>query len=110
MRKLATLAALLAVGAATIAPAFAEAPICLQSNRIDRTTVVNPRTILFHMKDGKVWRSEMRTPCLGLKFNGFAYASHDDEICGGLQSIHVLRTEEVCMLGSFTPETVGTHS
>jgi hypothetical protein len=102
MKKIATFAAMLCVGLASIAPAAAEAPVCLQSNRIDRTTVVNPKTILFRMKDGKVWRSTLATPCLGLKFNGFVYVTHADEVCGGSQSIRVLQTDQVCLLGRFT--------
>lgn len=109
MRKFAALAILLASCTATVAPAFAEAPICLQTNRIDRTTVVNPKTILFHMKDGKIYRSAMRTACLGLKFHGFAYVVRAGEICGGSQSIRVLATGEVCVLGKFTPEVIGAH-
>ena len=110
MNKIAALAVLLGVGAATIAPAMAASTVCLQTNLIDRTTVVNPKTILFRMKDGKVWRSDMRTACISLKFYGFAYVTHDDQICGGSQSIRVLNTNEVCVLGKFTPETVGQHS
>ncbi|HXC54612.1 MAG TPA: hypothetical protein VNU97_04910 [Rhizomicrobium sp.] len=109
MKKIATLAALLGIGLASVAPAMADAPVCLQNRLIDRTTVVNPKTILFRMKDGKVWRSSLATPCLSLKFNGFIYVAHTDDICGGSQSIRVLNTNEVCLLGRFTPEIVG-HS
>ncbi len=71
MKKFAICAVVLALTAATIAPAAAEAPVCLKTYWIDRTTVVNPKTILFRMKDGKVWRSDLRTPCPSLKFYGF---------------------------------------
>ena len=109
MNKIAAFAVLIGVGAATIAPAMGAANVCLQTNLIDRTTVVNPKTILFRMKDGKVWRSDMRTACISLKFNGFVYVVHGDEICGGAQSIRVLNTDEVCVLGRFSPETIGQH-
>ena len=109
MKKIAALTAMLAIGVASIVPAAAETPVCLRTNWIDRTTVVNPKTILFRMKDGKVWRSSMRTACLSLKFNGFVYVVHGDEICGGSQSIRVLNTDEVCLLGPFSAETLG-HS
>jgi hypothetical protein len=111
MKQIATLAALLAIGAATIAPAAAEGTVCLQTSRIDRTTVVNPKTILFRMIDGKVYRNTLRAPCLGLKFNGFAYVLHGtDTLCGNAQPIRVLNTGEVCMLGNFVPETIGQHT
>jgi hypothetical protein len=107
MKKITLFLAALLLGAGSIAPALADAPVCLRSQWIDRTTVVNPTTILFRMKDGKVWRNTLKSPCLGLKFNGFVYVLHgSDEICGEVQSIRVLRTNEVCILGPFTPEVV----
>ena len=109
MKKFAICAVAMALTAAAIAPAAAEGSVCLQTYWIDRTTVVNPKTILFRMKDGKVYRSELRTPCIGLRFNGFEYTTHADEICGGSQSIHVLQSGEVCTLGRFTPEIIGQH-
>jgi hypothetical protein len=109
MKKIAALAVLLAL-TAPVTPALAEAPLCLLSRDVDRTTVVNPTTILFHMKDGKVYRSTMRSACIGLRFNGFVYVTHDEEICGGSQSIRVLRTDQVCLLGRFTPEKIGKHA
>jgi len=109
MKKIAALIVLLALSA-SVAPALAEPAICLQSRDIDRTTVVNPTTILFRMKDGKVYRSTLRTPYLGLRFNGFVYVTRIDEICGGSQSIRVLNTDQVCLLGRFTPEKIGNHT
>jgi len=107
MKKIVLFLATLIIGAGSVAPALADAPICLKSYYIDRTTVLNPTTILFRMKDGKVWRSTLRTPCLGLKFNGFVYVLRgNDEVCGGMQTIRVLRTHEICQLGPFTPEPV----
>ena len=112
MKKLATLGALAVVGAALIAPVAAaeHAPTCLQSDRIDRTSVVNPQKILFRLKDGRVYSSHLRTPCLGLRFNGFVYVTPMDEICGGSQSIRVLQTNQVCVLGPFEPERIGAHA
>ena|SRR5258707_2090870 len=106
MRRLAMLGAFLVIGAAALSPAGAR-PLCLTPRQIDHTTVVSPRTILFHMKDGKIWRSDLRTPCLGLKFYGFRYETAIDEICSGSQAIQVLRTHEVCVLGPFQPQTIG---
>jgi hypothetical protein len=107
-KKFAIFAALTALTAAT--PALADSDVCIKSAMLDRTTVVNPKTILFHLKGGKTYRSELRTPCLGLKFNGFVYVTPTDEICGGSQSIRVLNTDQVCLLGKFTPEKIGQHS
>ncbi|HEX4292954.1 MAG TPA: hypothetical protein VHZ29_02365 [Rhizomicrobium sp.] len=112
MKKIAALAAVLTIGTSTIAPAVAQpAPICLQTSRIDHTTVVDPRTILFRMKDGKVYRNNLRNACIGLKFNGFSYVLRGtDELCGDAQAIRVLQTNETCLLGKFVPETVGQHT
>lgn len=110
MKRFVALTVLLAAVASPVVPAAAEMrPICLQSSQIDRTTVVNPRTILFRLKDGRVYRSDLRTPCLGLRFNGFVYVTPMDEICGGSQSIRVLNTDQVCTLGNFTPQVVSHH-
>lgn len=112
MKKLISLAALAAVGAAAIAtPAVASenTPICLKTNWIDKTTVVNEHRILFRMKDGKVYSSELPTPCLGLRFNGFVYTTSYMEICGKSESIRVLNTGQICTLGNFKAETVGQH-
>jgi hypothetical protein len=103
MKTLAKLVLLLAVGTASIAPAAA-APVCLNSYYIDRTTVVDGKTILFRMKNGAVWRNTLRTTCSGLRFNGFVYTLQTAEICGDLQSIQVLHTGEVCLLGKFSRE------
>ena len=105
MGKFAILTALIALATAAPAAAATEGSICLRIREIDQTKVVDAKTILFKMKDGKVWRNTLLSPCPGLLFNGFAYAVHFDEICGNQQAIHVLRTHEVCLLGPFTPET-----
>ena len=81
-------------------------PICLRSSLIDHTRALDDRTLLFYMKDNKVWISRMRTTCIDLKINGFIYvATPPEDICGGLQSIRVLRTGSVCILGRFEPYT-----
>jgi hypothetical protein len=112
MKKIAALAVLLATGFGIVTPALAkgEAPICLKTDWIDRTTVVNPQEILFRMKDGKTYSSKLSTPCIGLRFNGFVYETSFTEVCGGSQSIRVLKTGEVCTLGKFEPVTVGQHA
>ncbi len=101
MRKLALAAILLVTSA--ISPAMAS-NTCLMTHRIDNTKVVDAKTILFRMKDGKVWRNTLQTPCPGLLFEGFVYVAHNDQICGNEQSIRVLRSHEVCMLGPFAPD------
>ncbi|MGH6872171.1 MAG: hypothetical protein ACREHE_11755 [Rhizomicrobium sp.] len=87
------------------APASAQAnQVCLRSNDIARTSVPDAHTILFHMKDGKVWKNTLAAGCPELRFNGFIYnADPSGEICGNLQTIRVIRSGAVCLLGPFTP-------
>lgn len=78
--------------------------VCLRSYRIDRTTYQREdNSLLFHMKNGKIWKNHLRSPCNGLSFNGFSYVNHTGQICGNFQSIQVLQNGQVCLLGPFTP-------
>jgi hypothetical protein len=76
---------------------------CLWTYQIDHTHVVNPRTVLFYMKNGKVWTNTLKGPCPGLEFHGFSYVTHSDQICSNAVPIRVIETGEVCALGPFTP-------
>lgn len=102
------MAASLAIGTAfakDAAPAPAKPrQVCLQVSRIDNTHVVDKSTIIFRMTGGKLWKNDLRTPCSGLNFYGFAYVTRDGQICN-TQPIMILRTHEVCMLGDFVPYT-----
>lgn len=109
MSKFVALTAVALLAALPAAAHPARTPTCVKSVDLDRTTVVSPQKILFRLKDGKVYSSTLRTPCLGLKFNGFVYETPTDEICGGAQSIRVLQTNEVCVLGPFVAERIGQH-
>jgi hypothetical protein len=96
-----TLAAFAVVAGLVVAPASAS-PICLKTYLIDRTNVVDPTTIDFRMRDGTIYRNRLLTSCPGLRFDGFSYVVTTDEVCDNLQSIRVLRTHSVCLLGAFT--------
>lgn len=84
-------------------------PVCLEVSRIDHTHVVDPRTILFYMRGGAIWKNTLPAACPDLIFNGFAFATSIDEICSNMQSFRVLYSGEVCMLGTFTPYTPAAH-
>jgi hypothetical protein len=51
----------------------------------------------------------MPASCSGLLFRGFAYRLNYDELCDYGQSIRVLTTNQVCMLGSFTKQAPAHH-
>ena len=84
-------------------------PMCLESYLVDHTKVVNPSTILFYMRDGKVWRNDLPAPCPGLNFHGFVLTGQQGEVCAP-DSISVLSTREVCMLGRFAPDNARSHA
>jgi hypothetical protein len=65
--------------------------------------VKDAKTIIFYMKDGKAWKNTLWSRCSGLLFSGFAYVTRDGRICSNMQSIYVLNTHDVCVLGDFTP-------
>jgi hypothetical protein len=104
MMKLAAATLLLAMLAAPAA--FAQAPskpnVCLKTYLIDHTKAPNDRTVIFYMKDGSAYQSTLMAQCPELRMNGFSYvATPPEDVCGGLQSIRVIRSGSVCLLGPF---------
>lgn len=100
-------AAAFALGLTSVAQAgdtpASKGSVCLRTLDISSTTTPNDKTILFHMRDGKIWRNDLRGTCSGISFNGFAYdVTPPDQICGNMQIIRVLKTHAVCSLGPFT--------
>lgn len=95
------------------------APVCIRpfdfsTGSIDHTHVVNPTTILFYMRDGKIWKNTLHQPCRGLMLHGFEFATRQDEICSNAQSIRIIQTGEICELGEFAryvppPENAPVH-
>lgn len=119
MKTIAKLAALVAATAVSVTPIAAQAQygqndgqnVCLKTYFIDSTHVVDAKTILFRMKDGTVYRNDLAHACTGLKWDGFVYVLHYDELCSSdHQSICILRSHEVCQLGGFTKVAPTTHA
>ena len=109
MRRFALLVPMLLLAACADKPDSQEARkanVCLAPAWINNTEIVDDNTILFKMKDGKMWKNTLQDKCFGLKIEGgFAYEVRGDSICGNQQIIHVLRTHSICSLGEFTPYT-----
>jgi hypothetical protein len=101
LKTVKSLSLILAFAISSIVPATA-APTCLYSYKIDRTKVVDAKTIDFRMRDGTVYRNVLQHSCTSLPFYGFVYVVKADQICDNLQSIRVLQSHEVCLLGTFT--------
>lgn len=85
-------------------PASGEEPTkrCLNVARIYRTETPDDSTILFHMRDGAVWKNELTNPCYGLRMQGgFGFMSALDRVCD-LDLIQILGpSRSVCGLGRF---------
>ena len=78
--------------------------VCLNVTEILRSQAVDNQTIVYHMKDGKVWRNTLAAPCPELvSFSAGSYAQkmHTDYLCGYTQTITVA-SGMVCRLGGFT--------
>jgi len=80
------------------------ARVCLNLHDIQSTQVPNDRTIIFHMRDGKVWQNRLRTVCPMLSVSPWTQVIHGpDVVCSNEQFIHVTQTGDNCVLGDFTP-------
>jgi hypothetical protein len=108
--KLATLSfgvlfSALSAGTASAGPSEATPrPFCLEASSVRATDVVDERTILYRMRDGKVWKNTLKQDCPNLKFRrGFSEIVRSGQICANRQIIAVLGTNNTCQLGDFTP-------
>jgi hypothetical protein len=98
---------LLASGNTLIAPA--SAATCLKYRFIDSTKVIDAKTVDFTMKDGRVYRNNLRVQCDSLKFTGFVSGSRSGEICD-FQPIRMLQSQEFCSLGRFQAPLKSRHN
>ena len=88
-------------------PALAQdAPksVCIPAYQIDHSTTPDDFTILFYMRNHKVWKATMINQCVGLKINtrGYVYEPTDpgsDEICSNLLTIRLNDTGQTCLIG-----------
>lgn len=78
--------------------------VCLFARNIEHTEAKEDKVLLFHMRNGDVWRNDLKTPCFGLKTYGYSERLFGDQVCANAQTIHVLRTGSACQLGDFTLE------
>ena len=104
VKKLARSAAVLVAGCAMVAPAVA-APVCLPTRDMTSSDPQNDgKAIVFHMRDGSVWRNDLKGACPDLRFNGFTWVLRDPNytVCEDTQALRVLQSGQVCVLGKFT--------
>ena len=86
----------------TEAAAPSGANVCLNSRDVDHTQVLNDKAILFHLRDGAIWRNDLRTACPMLSVSPYSEKLTTDLICANQQFIHVALTGDDCALGTFT--------
>ncbi len=98
-------AVLAAIAMMAAAPAQAAGPFCLSTRNFESTEAHhNGGAIDFKMRDGSVWRNELRGRCPDLKFNGFIWTvrNPDATVCENENALTVIRSGETCALGKFT--------
>jgi hypothetical protein len=83
-------------------PAFA---LCVSERDIVSTTPSGDGKLLtLKMRDGRVLVNHLQGSCSDLRFNGFAWVLRGpDSICENMQSIRVLQSGQICVLGKFDP-------
>ena len=86
-------------------PAPSQSPgqkICLNNQDVQSASSNDGKTMVFKMRNGTTYINHLQGPCPGLRFNGFAWVLRGiNDICENQQTLRVLRTGEVCMLGKF---------
>jgi len=76
---------------------------CLSEHNISSTSTPNSHTIVFHMRDGSVWKNTLRNNCSGLRQDGFVHVNFGAaEYCGNKEIIRTVTTGSTCALGNFT--------
>jgi hypothetical protein len=78
--------------------------VCLNTTEILNTQAVDKRTILYRMRDGKLWRNTLAADCptlVGFGSGAFSQVAHTDFICANSQMIKT-QSGNVCRLGEFT--------
>lgn len=98
MKKIVITAIALMVAAAL--PASAK--MCVQSRDIQGTNSKDGKLLTFRMRDGRVLVNHLQGVCSDLRYEGFAWVLHGtEEICENEQSLKVLRSGQICVLGKF---------
>jgi hypothetical protein len=76
---------------------------CLRTRDIVSTDSKDGKTLVFKMRDGRTLVNHLQGICPDLKFNGFDWVVRGgtEEVCENIQSLRVLQSGEVCVLGKF---------
>lgn len=85
----------------TAGSAFAST--CLRLRDIQDASSKDGKNLVVTMRDGTVYNNRLQGVCSQLKFEGFVWVAHNDEVCDRENTIRVLNGGQVCQLGVFTP-------
>ena len=90
-----------------------EAVDCIQTSRISHTKVRDSRTVDFHMRGGRVYRSTLPNECPGLAFEeSFTYRTSIGRLCS-VDHITVNSGTGIngpsCALGEFQPVGIASR-
>jgi hypothetical protein len=95
-------AALLLAGVFAATAASAAPSKCVKIRDIKSATSKDGKILKFEMKDGQVLYNHLQGTCSQLKFNGFVWVVRGgEEVCENQQSLRVLESGQVCVLGKF---------
>ena len=95
-----TIITAIALMVAAAPPVYAKT--CVQSRDIQSTDSKDGKLLTFRMRDGRVLVNHLQGVCSDLRFEGFAWVLHGtEEICENEQSLKVLRSGQICILGKF---------
>lgn len=96
-----TIMATLALVAVTAMPASA-GNMCIRQSDIAGTHSDDGKNLTFRMRDGRVLVNHLQGNCSDLRFEGFAWnVPGTEDICENQQSLHVLQSGQICVLGKF---------
>jgi hypothetical protein len=106
MKNFFSIAILAGLAAVAAQPVQAANAVCLTVRNIADSQASKDGTfITFKMRDGKLWRNDLKGQCPDIWFNGFVMLEHTDTICENEPGLKVIRSGEICQLGTFTRVT-----
>ena len=87
-----------------VSPALS-APTCIDTRDIKSTSSKEGKVLTIAMRDGTVLQNNLQGICSDLKFSGFTWVlrSGDRKVCEGQQTIKVIKSGQICVLGKFSP-------
>ena len=93
---------LVGAGAGFADPAGQAAPSCIRTEQVKSTRTPDDRKIIFYMKNGAVYESDLGGSCTGLSIGGFSYVDQQTGTVCGRQAIRLTFNKSICTLGPFT--------